>query len=161
MIVEVRKHRRTVVKSEETLGEGETFRDLLDLLSRKVPHEVKIGDSWKVLDGFCRRRLDEEVEVSPDKARMIRFIHETRAPEVPPEDPYLGFKPYTLYELGNGTIEYIRNPKHNLFPIHHPEEFFWNLVESRPPVEDWRNESSFWSNESRPPVEDMDWDVMD
>ena len=155
MIVEVRKHRKTVVESEETLGEGETFRDLLDLLSRKVPHEVKIGDSWKILDGFRRRRLDEEVEVSPDKARMIRFIHETRAPEVPPEDPYLGFKPFSLYELGNGTIEYIRNPKRNT-----PEEFQVS-VESRPPVEDWRNESSFWSNASRPPAEDMNFEIMD
>ena len=106
MIVEVRKHRKTVVKSEETLGEGETFRDLL---SRQVPHGVTIGDSWKVLDGFCRRHLDEEVKVSPNRARMIRFIPETLDPEVPPEDPYPGFKPFSLSRLGNGTIEYKRN----------------------------------------------------
>ena len=60
VIVEVRKDRKTLVKSEEALRGRETFRNLL---SRQVPHGVTIGDSdsWKVLDGFCRRQLDDKV----------------------------------------------------------------------------------------------------
>ena len=107
VIVEVREHGKTVVKSEEPLVGGETYRNLLSrqaldlLVEKRTEH-----DSWIVLDRFCRRHLDDEV--SPDGARKIRFIPETLAPEVPPMDPY-PFKPFSLSRLGNGTIEYKRN----------------------------------------------------
>ena len=76
-------------------------------LDRQVPHGVTIGDSdsWEVLDGFCRRHLDDKV--SPNGARKIRFSQRSAlAPEVPPMDPYPGFEPFSFLRLGNGTIEY-------------------------------------------------------
>ena len=112
--MEVREHGKTVVKSEEPLVGGETYRNLLSrqaldlLVEKRTEH-----DSWIVLDGFCLCNLDDEVkEVSSKGTRKIRFSPEvpqmSPSPAESDEDPYPPFEPFSLSEFGNGTIAYDR-----------------------------------------------------